>query len=195
MIQETCIVNAVEFFLKPVHASLRLIYMDMQLMRETAMDIEELVRRSKLRQVLQRSMVNPHLVDDICQNVLLKCWLYLRQHGTAPPVAYVVRTGLNEFRSWARRRRPERLPDDYDQASHEPDPALKTTNKERSIQILSILNSLPPLYRDVAVPHLLERRSIKELSQRTGLSPNAVKSRLHRARAVLREKLRGYFRN
>ncbi len=53
---------------------------------------------------------------------------------------------------------------------------------------------LPPDYRSVFVLRDVEERSAEETSKILGLTVPAVKSRLHRARAFLREELHGYMK-
>lgn len=57
------------------------------------------------------------------------------------------------------------------------------------VELVAALESLPAHYREVLVLRDFEELTIAELSERLGLSPAAVKSRLHRARALTREYL------
>jgi RNA polymerase sigma-70 factor (ECF subfamily) len=55
------------------------------------------------------------------------------------------------------------------------------------------IGELPPKLRAVFVMRELEELSTGETAQALGLSEQAVKTRLHRARLLLRERLTGYF--
>jgi RNA polymerase sigma-70 factor, ECF subfamily len=56
------------------------------------------------------------------------------------------------------------------------------------------INALPPKYRSVFVLHDIEGLSISEVAEILSLSEAAVKTRSHRSRLYLREKLSEYFR-
>lgn len=158
------------------------------------MDLEDLVRRAGLRFKLLRRTPDRHLVDDLCQTTLLKCWVYVQRNGVTPPIGYVIRVGVNEYYSWARRHRPQHLPEGYDEASPEADPFTNREQEERSALLRSALETLPESYRDVISLHL-GGSSLKEIADQTGLSINALKSRFHRARKLIEVKLRGYMRD
>ena len=55
--------------------------------------------------------------------------------------------------------------------------------------LVRTLESLPPHYREIIVLRDFEELSIRELTQQLRLTPAAVKSRLHRARQLMREYL------
>ena len=52
-----------------------------------------------------------------------------------------------------------------------------------------VINSLPPHYRELVVLRDIEELTIDEIAQTLDASREAVKARLHRARALLREYL------
>ena len=52
------------------------------------------------------------------------------------------------------------------------------------------LEALPPMYREIVLLRDMEELTIAESAQRLGITPEAAKSRLHRARALLRDALR-----
>ena len=51
------------------------------------------------------------------------------------------------------------------------------------------LESLPAMYREIVLLRDMEQLTIGEAAERLGLTREATKSRLHRARALLREYL------
>ena len=62
---------------------------------------------------------------------------------------------------------------------------------ELRFDLAAAFEALPPHYRDVAVMRDLQEMTIDEIAAELGLSRQAVKARLHRARLLLREYLRG----
>ena len=66
--------------------------------------------------------------------------------------------------------------------------------KELNERILAAVQSLPPDYREIVVLRELKGLSYNEIVQVTGISLDNVKTRLSRARAMLRRKLEHYYR-
>ncbi len=91
----------------------------------------------------------------------------------------------------------DRLPPDYVPARQprpwpiEPDrPVL---DNERQAQIESAIAELPDSYREVYVLADVEQMSNADIAELLGLNLPAVKSRLHRARLLMRDRLAPYF--
>jgi RNA polymerase sigma-70 factor (ECF subfamily) len=66
--------------------------------------------------------------------------------------------------------------------------------RETRLHLDEAIAKLPPDHRSVFVLRDVEERSAEETSKILGLTVPAVKSRLHRARAFLREELHGYMK-
>ncbi|MBI3432466.1 MAG: sigma-70 family RNA polymerase sigma factor [Hydrogenophilales bacterium] len=66
---------------------------------------------------------------------------------------------------------------------------LSHTTEALRYDLVRALESLPPHYREMVLLRDFEELSIRELAQRLVLTPAAVKSRLHRARQLMREYL------
>lgn len=73
------------------------------------------------------------------------------------------------------------------------DPKAHLQNEELKVLIEKSLNSLPGKYKTIFVLHDIEGFSIEEISKMLELSIPAVKSRIHRSRMYLRDKLSSYF--
>jgi RNA polymerase sigma-70 factor (ECF subfamily) len=72
-------------------------------------------------------------------------------------------------------------------------PEQAVLDQERQEMIEQAIAGLPPMYRDVYRLSDVEQRSQNEIAGLLGLSLPAIKSRLHRARLMLREVLASYF--
>ncbi|MEZ5456460.1 MAG: RNA polymerase sigma factor [Lysobacteraceae bacterium] len=70
-----------------------------------------------------------------------------------------------------------------------PEPVLQSANELRR-DLTTALQSLPPHYLEVLLMRDAEELTIEEMAERLGLQRAAVKSRLHRARAMVREYLK-----
>jgi RNA polymerase sigma-70 factor (ECF subfamily) len=72
-------------------------------------------------------------------------------------------------------------------------PEQAVLGQERKKMVEQAIAGLPELYRDVFVLSEVERLSNAGISDLLGVSLSAVKSRLHRARLMMREALASYF--
>src|SRR5688572_30651200 len=75
-------------------------------------------------------------------------------------------------------------------ASDRADPEEQTAQQETSALVAHALDVLPDVHREVLLLRDAEGLSAPETALVLGVSVDAVKSRLHRARSALREKLR-----
>ncbi|MCX6366236.1 MAG: RNA polymerase sigma factor [Armatimonadetes bacterium] len=67
-----------------------------------------------------------------------------------------------------------------------PSPETLAIEAETKACLLSVIHGLPPLYREVYELRDVQEISASEVAQRLGITVAAVKSRLHRARALVR---------
>ena len=79
---------------------------------------------------------------------------------------------------------------DYSHAPHK-----VVEERELRERIVSAIDSLPPDYKEVVVLREYQGLSYNEIVDATGLSLENVKTRLSRARAMLRRKLEPYYKN
>jgi RNA polymerase sigma-70 factor (ECF subfamily) len=113
----------------------------------------------------------------------------------------VVNAALMKLRS--RQRHPERpiedlLPKfDHDGHRHAADgwaTTIDTTAADRETRefVRQKINELPDSYRTVLLLRDIEELSTEEAADQLGITPGAVKTRLHRARLALRELIDGH---
>jgi RNA polymerase sigma factor (sigma-70 family) len=90
-------------------------------------------------------------------------------------------------------RRLSRLMLRHDPLTDELAEALMLARPDESLRIdlASALESLPPHYLEVVLLRDFEELTIAEIAARLGEQPGAVKSRLHRARELVREYMLG----
>lgn len=128
---------------------------------------------------------NCYDADDILQNVFLR---YMRSgtvfHDEEHRKAWLIRATINCGKSlltsaWFRRISPM-------------DDSLYTEMKEHS-EVYYAVMELPPKYRTVVHLFYFEEYSVAEIANLTSQKEATVKSQLHRARGLLREKLKGDF--
>jgi len=72
---------------------------------------------------------------------------------------------------------------------HAPDPERKLADRELGAELESAIAALEPQYREILLLRDVEGLAAAEVAEVTGLSVPAVKSRLHRARVFVRDRL------
>lgn len=73
-------------------------------------------------------------------------------------------------------------------------PEKMLLEKELSTKLQEAINALPPDYKIVLVLREMEDKTYEEIAAITGLSVPAVKTRLHRAREKVRQRMEPYYR-
>jgi RNA polymerase sigma-70 factor, ECF subfamily len=131
-------------------------------------------------------------IEDAMQQTWLAAYAALPGFRRASGFAtWLLRIAANE--ALMRRRRAGRLSSDEDAVMNEPakgkNPEAFASNLELSRALERAIDQLPPLYRPVFVLRELEGMDTADCAGALGLSEEAVKQRLHRARRVLRAHL------
>ena len=73
--------------------------------------------------------------------------------------------------------------------SGERDPEAQTYDRELKLVLERAIDALPEVYRSVFVLRLVEGLDVHDTAEALGIGLEAVKSRLHRGRAMLRKEL------
>jgi RNA polymerase sigma-70 factor (ECF subfamily) len=172
--------------------------------------VEALVYRYgvKIYRLALRITGNPEDAQEVSQDVL---WTIVRKIGSfkgeSALGSWIYRITANAAYEKLRSRRGkeqvswEALLPAFDGDGHllEPgrdwtqeveDPALQAEARER---LREAIDSLPPDYRTAFVLHDMEGLSNPEIAEMLGVSLPAVKSRVHRSRLFLRQRLAEYF--
>jgi RNA polymerase sigma-70 factor (ECF subfamily) len=151
--------------------------------------------------VARRMLRDVHEAEDVVQHAFANAWRALDRFDEARPFRHwILRIATNLCRNrWqARRRRPgdraSGRPAD-DEASF-PEPVAPAPEEEASeeteearARVRRAIEALPERYRLVVVLRYVHDLSIEAIAEVTGHPPATVKTHLHRARAVLRERL------
>jgi RNA polymerase sigma-70 factor, ECF subfamily len=86
----------------------------------------------------------------------------------------------------ARKRRPSCDLSLYDHVAYEVDPEMTTMLRQRTESLAEALSELDSLHREVILLRDIQELSAPAAAAELGISVDALKSRLHRARAQLR---------
>ncbi len=135
--------------------------------------------------------------EDIVQDAWVRAFTHLEQFaGRARFATWLVRIALHE--AWARARKRRRIsnePDPHQEECPMPtdrenaDPEREAADREIHVILEKAVEALPETYRTVFVLRAIEDLSTAEAAECLDLTPEAVKTRLHRARALLRREL------
>lgn len=157
-----------------------------------------LIRRYNQRLYrVARSITNdPDEAEDVVQEALLSAYQHLAGfEGRAQFSTWLTQIAINAALARVRKRKRLVLVDEPSrrEPSGDPGPAAEVARRELAVHLESAIALLEPHYRLVYVLREIEELSTAETAALTSLSPEAVRVRLHRARAVLRETLLSRF--
>jgi RNA polymerase sigma-70 factor (ECF subfamily) len=154
--------------------------------------------------VARRLLRNEDDAQEVAQEAFLLAFRGLaRFDGSARLSTWLHRITVNAalMRLRTRRRHPEEsieslLPRFHADGEHEETPGPWWRNGEAAVAsaelrkgVRAAIDALPPIYRDVLLLRDIEELSTAEVARGLELSEAAVKTRLHRARLALRERL------
>jgi RNA polymerase sigma-70 factor (ECF subfamily) len=133
-------------------------------------------------------------VEDVMQQAYFRAFLKLDQLADGARVSgWLLRIAINEAFERLRRRRGMREEElgqeDGDEMSAPRNPELDMEERELAGLLEAALGDLRDIYRVVFVLREVEGLATDEVAEALGVSPQVVKTRLHRARELLREGL------
>jgi RNA polymerase sigma-70 factor (ECF subfamily) len=162
---------------------------------------EVLMRRynRRLYRVARAILRNDAEAEDVMQHAYVEGYLHIGQFaGRAAFATWLTKIAVYEALARVRRRGKEvlvdRLPETDEDAmralkSPWPDPEQQALQGEVRSLLEAAIDSLPLAYRSVFVLREIEGLSTAESAECLDVSEEVVKTRLHRARALLREEL------
>lgn len=146
-------------------------------------------------------------LEDVAQEVFLRIFKFIRKYrGQASLESWIYKIVLNYCRTHARRRSVlarffaplAGAKSDEDQAfeileslpDSTYDPAKTVEQRRVAGDILNAVRALPAIYRDILVMREVNELSYEEISDILGISIGTVKSRISRARELVRQKVK-----
>ena len=136
----------------------------------------------------------PDMADDIAQEVFIKCYLHLdnfRHESSYKTWLYRITINLckDKLKSWSFRNIifSDQFPNKS--AKYKETPELQLINNESNQMVAEKIYSLPIKYREVIILYYYENLTYNEISDLLKVKISTVKSRLHRARLLLKRKL------
>jgi RNA polymerase sigma-70 factor, ECF subfamily len=158
------------------------------------------------------NLVYQHLGDademeDVAQEIFLRIFKFIRKYrGQASLESWIYKIVLNYCRTHSRRRsnvlrwfvtQPKDSGDEersFDVLDTVPDttydPAKSVEQRRVAEDILRAVHALPVIYRDILVMREMNELSYEEIAEILGISIGTVKSRISRARDLVRQKVK-----
>ncbi|PLR86821.1 RNA polymerase factor sigma C [Bacillus canaveralius] len=132
--------------------------------------------------------------EDIAQNTFIKCYKYASAfRGDSTIKTWLYRIAINCCKDYLRSSYFKRiLPTNIIQNFiQEPSPSTESVyfESDKSNALIQCVFGLPPKYREVIMLHYFENLKIKEIEQILDLKGNTIKTRLRKARTMLKEKI------
>jgi RNA polymerase sigma-70 factor (ECF subfamily) len=168
----------------------------------------DLVRRyqDRLYPTVLRLVGSPEDAQDVLQDSFIRAFEKLDLfHGESSFYTWIYRITINVALSGQRKQqsqhRPRPGPADSRSGSsfgepvdrsRESDPAIAVERLEREQAVEAALNSLGTDHRDVIILKDFEGKRYEEISELLDIPVGTVRSRLHRARCEVRDRLRSY---
>lgn len=162
---------------------------------------EVLMRRynQRLFRVARAILKDPAEAEDVMQHAYVLAYAHLSQFaGRARFSTWLTKIALYEALARVRRRERPRHQQESPETdrsrldtieSAEPDPEQQALRSEARALLETTIASLPPAYRTVFVLREVEGLDTAETAECLEVSEDVVKTRLHRARGLLREAL------
>jgi RNA polymerase sigma-70 factor, ECF subfamily len=158
----------------------------------------------RLYRMARAVVLNDSEAEDVVQDGYVRAFTSLHQfRGEASLATWLSRIVLNEALGRLRRRRPtldletiDNRPQSQAQvipfplATPQLDPERIMAQREIQRLVEQAIDDLPEAFRIVLVARIIEEMSIEETAELFGLRPETVKTRLHRARALLKDALK-----
>jgi RNA polymerase sigma factor (sigma-70 family) len=172
--------------------------------------VHELAERygSKIYQLALRQMKNPEDAEEVTQDVLLKVYRKIGAfRGDSALSSWIYRITFNTAMSRLRTAKLERAAQQRERTrdgedggrrvrveptdwSRMPDEELLRAQLRRAV--MTAIQDLPEIYREPVVLRDIEGLSTEEASTRLHVKDQTLKSRLHRGRLLLRERLQAF---
>ncbi|AZU60684.1 sigma-70 family RNA polymerase sigma factor [Neobacillus mesonae] len=167
-----------------------------------AVDKEELIDEIMNRygqEILQLTFSyvnNKAIAEDLTQDIFVKCYKNLHTYnGKSKLRTWLWRIAINHCKDFLKSWYNKNV------VITEEAPAMNVTKKEMveekviqkevDDQLITAVMSLPIKYREVIYLHYYEDMPIKEIALLTEVSNNTIKTRLRRAKELLKERLEG----
>jgi RNA polymerase sigma-70 factor (ECF subfamily) len=163
---------------------------------------EVVMRRynTRLYRVARAILKNDGEAEDVVQETYVRAFTHLQDfRGDSSLATWLARIAMNEALGRLRRARPsvdfntlapgvlEAQIIQFPLSSASEDPERSMAQREIQVVVEHAIDELPDGFRLVFITRVIEGMNVEETAEILGLKPETVKTRLHRARAMLRD--------
>lgn len=146
-----------------------------------------------------KNSINDDEVDDIQQHVYIKTWKNLDKLETNSSVTGWIKTiTINTCKDFIKSKKHISCSDDelFQQVQDKkPFPSQKVLISERHQKIIKSIKSLPQKFEEVVMFHYIEELTVEEIALQLNCPTGTVKSRLFKARQLLKQELSEFLQN
>ncbi|QIL91643.1 RNA polymerase sigma factor [Microbulbifer harenosus] len=139
----------------------------------------------RLKRFVQRHADNATDVADLYQESITRVLEQAREQRINNPVAYAIRIARNLIIN----RGPVAHAEETEMVCPGPSPEENTSRQQQLQEILTILETMPALRREVFIRRRLDGESREEIARALGISVEAVKKHISRALADIQRAL------
>ena len=154
----------------------------------------------RLYRIARGILRNDGEAEDVVQETYVRAFTHLQDfRGDSSLATWLARIAMNEALGRLRRARPsvdfstlapgvleaQIIPFPLSSASEDPERSM--AQREIQVVVEHAIDDLPDSFRLVFITRVIEGMNVEETAEILGLKPETVKTRLHRARAMLRE--------
>lgn len=156
--------------------------------------MEQYIRQygTRLYGLCRTLCAHPHDAEDLYQDTWMKAWEHLDQYDPARPfLPWVTRICVNTYRSRLRRLAWSPVFNGFHTSQEKEDLLAQTPAPERPdySPLHQAIDGLPEKLRTAVILYYFQDMDVQSAAQVLGIPPGTVKSRLHKARAKLKEVL------
>ena len=151
--------------------------------------------RDRIYRFCIRMVRNHHAAEDLTQDVFKRAVEFIDTYrGEASLRTWLYSIARNQCITYLTGRSAGRQSDldetwFADLTDDNPDPERLSASQELSLALESALGELDQAFREVILLREIEGLTYEDIAQVTGVPPNTVKTRIHRARAQLQQRL------
>ncbi len=130
------------------------------------------------------------LAEEVLQDVMLAAWEHAAGfRGESKVRTWLLTIARHRAINAQRRAMPEYVPLDEDSFSADTTPLEKVERKNQRQTLQAAIRQLPPFHQEILVLVFYQQLSGAEVAEVLGINVGTVKSRLHRAKEMLRRTL------
>lgn len=150
----------------------------------------------EILQLVYSYVKNKAIAEDLTQDIFVKCYKSLHTYNRQSQLrTWLWRIAINHckdyLKSWYSKNVIFSEKQIENSASHEATVESVVIQKSEDEKLVATVMNLPIKYREVIFLYYFEEMSIKEIVEVTSVKENTVKTRLRRAKELLKEQLEG----